>query len=111
MAIQIFSTQDEADAVAGPKHVWHDVDRWVVYTGADIPAPSRVLSIQVFRNRFTDPELAGIVASANASVRVLLLKLTTRLEVDLNDPQVIGGMALLVSQGLLTAARRDAILA
>lgn len=90
---------------------------WTLYyEGDELPSlgathEARQLPILDFRARFTDAELAGIVASADASVKVLLLKLTTRVEVDLDDPQVIGGLGLLVSKGLLTAQRRDEILA
>lgn len=37
MTIQVFTTQAQAQAVPDPKLIWHDINRWVVYTGADIP--------------------------------------------------------------------------
>lgn len=89
---------------------------WRVYEPGDTlpdPPPAgpepRVISVQDFRSRFADPELAGIVSSTDVSVKVLLVKLQTRADVDLDDPQVIGGLDLLASKGLLTAPRRAVI--
>jgi hypothetical protein len=57
--ITIYQTQEEADAIPEPKHVWFDVDKWVVYTGEDIPVnpvyipeviSARQLQIQLARN-------------------------------------------------------------
>lgn len=89
--------------------------RWKVYeSGDDLPAvpalpEPRTLSVQDFRSRFTDAELAGVVSSADVAVKVLLVKLQTRADVDLADPQIAAGLDLLVSKGLLTAARRAVI--
>jgi hypothetical protein len=89
---------------------------WLVYEPGDtLPAAPpagpepRTISVQEFRGRFTDAELAGIVSSADVSVKVLLVKLQTRIDVDLNDPQIAAGLDLLVSKSLLTAPRRSVI--
>jgi len=74
--------------------------------------PSRLISVQEFRSRFTDLEQAATVTSANAGVKVLVFKLSTRLEpVNLDDQQVIAGVDLLIAQGILSPARKAAILA
>lgn len=41
MAIQTFNNQAQAIAVSGPKLIWHNVDKWIVFTGADIPTKSQ----------------------------------------------------------------------
>lgn len=41
MSIQSFDTLALANAVPNPKLIWHDVNRYVVYTGADIPVKSQ----------------------------------------------------------------------
>ena len=38
MTITVCQTQAQVDAIAAPKHVWRDGVRWVVSTGAGIPA-------------------------------------------------------------------------
>jgi hypothetical protein len=116
--ITIVNTQAEADAIQGPKHIWYDIGRIVVYTGEDIPAiPSqRVISTVEFRSRFTDAEMDAIMSLAysgtgDVTARRILLKLQTRADIDLDDQRVIDGMGYWVSQGVLTQARADAILA
>lgn len=74
--------------------------------------PQRLISVQEFRSRFTNLEQAATVTSLNAEVKVLVFKLSTRLEpVDLDDPQVIAGVDLLIAQGITTPVRKAAILA
>ena len=77
------------------------------------PAPPtpRLVSVQEFRSRFTDAELASIALSTDVQVRVLLLKLQTRSDVDLDDPQVSQGLDLLISKTLLATSRKAQILA
>lgn len=93
-----------------------DDGSWLVYEHGDtLPTPTtpgpepRTISVQDFRSRFTDAELAGIVSSADVAVKVLLVKLQTRDEVDLADPQIAAGLDLLVSKGLLSAPRRAVV--
>lgn len=113
MAILKAITLAQAQAVAGPSVITRNLDHFLVYTGDDIPQDAspaeRTLSVQDFRSRFTDAELAGVVSSADVAVKVLLVKLQTRADVDLADPQIAAGLDLLVSKGLLTAARRAVI--
>jgi hypothetical protein len=116
--ITIVNTQEEADAIQGLKYLWYDIGRIVVYTGEDIPViPSqRVISTVDFRSRFTDAEMDAIMSLAysgtgDVTARRILLKLQTRADIDLDDQRVIDGMGYWVSQGVLTQARADAILA
>jgi hypothetical protein len=37
MAIQTFNTLAQAQAVADPKAIWHNINKFIVYTGTDIP--------------------------------------------------------------------------
>ena len=91
---------------------------WLVYEPGDTlpveppsPPAASVLTVQEFRDRFTLPELAAIATSTDAGVRVLVLKVTTRTDVPLDNADVIAGLDLLVARGLLTPARKAAILA
>ncbi len=75
------------------------------------PLPVREITAQAFRSRFTDAELAAIVSSNDAAVKVLVLKIATRTTVDLADPQTAEGVDLLIAKGLVQAGRRAALLA
>jgi hypothetical protein len=56
--ITVCTTQAQADAIAGPKSLWYDLGRIVVYTGSDMPpAP---------------PTVAEIAAMASAEVAAML---------------------------------------
>jgi len=83
------------------------------YTPPMITAP-HIIDTKTFRDRFTDDELAAVLNlaySGDASVRLLLLKIQTTGEIDLQSDAVINGMAYLVSKGVITAARKAEILA
>ena len=89
---------------------------WLVYEPGDTlpvqPAPGpapRIVSVLDFRKRFTDLEIDGVLASADVAVRRFMFKLTTRTEVDMDDPQVTLGLNLLVARTLLTAPRRAVV--
>lgn len=70
------------------------------------PPPSKWVSAQQFRDAFTTAELAGILASADANVRLLVFKIQTNRDgFDLLSADVQGGLAYLVSKGLLAAGR------
>lgn len=64
-----------------------------------------------FLRRFTAPERVAIRASANPYVVDFMDLLNKATEVLQSDPDVQGGMAYLVSLGLLSQARADEILA
>lgn len=90
------------------------------YEGDELPAlpvvpetPTRYISAADYRARFTDAELAAIVSSTDAGVKLLLLKVSTCPPegVDLLSPTVAGGLAYLVSEGILTADRTAQIVA
>lgn len=116
MPIHKVASLAEAQAIAGPSVIVRNGDHFLVLTGADIPsaqapAPTRELSVQEFRQRFTDAEQAAIVGSTDAAVKVLVFKISTRSSVDLDDPQVVQGLDLLVAKSLLAAPRKAQILA
>lgn len=54
-----FKTPAEADEVAGPKHVWIDGNRVVVYTGDDIPPPPPAMEAT-----YTESEVVALLKSA-----------------------------------------------
>lgn len=93
--------------------------QWDVFEAGDehlLPAPptgnsARMVEVVEFRSRFTDSELAGIGTSPHPGVAVLLIKLLSRNLVDLDDPQVVQGLDLLIAQNLIAANRKAQILA
>ena len=105
-----------------PVSLWHgpppgciaastDGVNWTVYESGDTPpqpaaSTSRILSTPDFRVRFTDTELGGMAMSGDANVRVMLLKISTTNEIDLESLSIVNGLKYLVSKGLLTEARR-----
>lgn len=90
---------------------FYDVDTDTFSPGPADPAPWREIPTQAFRARFTDAELVAIATSADAAVKVLVLKIATRATVDLADPQTAEGVDLLIAKGLVQAGRRAALLA
>lgn len=75
------------------------------------PAASRILSPLDFARLFTQAEDDAIEASADATVKFLRRRLQLAQAVNLDHADVVNGTSVLVSKGLLTAARRTAILA
>lgn len=70
-----------------------------------------VISVYSFRSRFTNEELLWLLSLDDLKVKLLLLKIQTRIEIDLNDPVLITGMNYLVSLGgLLTLERVEEII-
>ncbi len=92
-------------------HAWDAATHTVVVVVA--PTPLRYMSVFDWINRFTGAELAAIRASSNNGVQkfVFMLSLAVSQTIDLNSPTIVQVMALLVSQGLLTQVRSDAIMA
>lgn len=102
---------------AGQYRVYASGSGWDCYEAGDElppePAPEpapRMLTVHEFRTRFSDAELAAIALRAyggagDALAAVLLLKLQTRTEIDLDDPALIDGLNYLVSVNVLTANR------
>lgn len=91
---------------------------WIYLDWPPPPAPEpvsfdRVVSRLQFLDRFTDAELAGILAAAAASpaIQVWTKKLELAGEVDLDSPRTIAGVNALETAGLIGAGRGAAILA
>ena len=76
MPIQIFQTQTQALAVADPKIIWHDVNRWVVFTGADIPVKSQ---------EQLDKEAAKGYAKLNAIAAMTPAQIQTWVDANVNN--------------------------
>lgn len=100
--------------VDGKKELSTTATTIVVTTGDDVfvSPVSRVITTEAFRDRFTPAELLAIVASADAQIKYVLLKLSTKEQpfLDLDNPEVIATMDRLVTLSLVTAARKTAIL-
>jgi len=82
--------------------VWEDVT-------AEIPPVA--LTRLAFLRRFTPPERVAIRTSHNPYVEDFMDLLGRASEILQTDPDVLGGMAYLVSLGLLSQARADEIMA
>lgn len=63
-----------------------------------------------FFERFTEAEQLAILESPNEAVRLFRAKLLAAQEVRSDDARTVAGLDLLVSQGLITSARKTAIL-
>ena len=80
---------------------------------AAVPAP-RIITRYQFLNRFTMTELAAILLAAKSDtvVEAIMKKLEAvkDYEVDLDDPQTVGGIDTLIAKGHIQANRKTAIL-
>ena len=76
------------------------------------PSSPRVLTKLQFLNRFTNEELAAVYTAAktNVLIEVFMDKLKLAQEVNLDDPQTVGGLQSLAAAGLLSEARVQEIL-
>lgn len=89
-------------------HAWVYLDYPpVIYTP---PPAQRLIPMADFRARFSDPEMAAILVLAysgagDVNAAMLLLKLQTTPEIDLDSPKVSGGLAYLASKGCIAAER------
>jgi len=88
----------------------------LAHVGAVRPPADAVLvpamDFLAFLALFTPAEQAAIVGSPDIQVRLFLLMASgSYYGVSLADPRVIGALGYLVTLGLLSAARRDAVLA
>ena len=77
------------------------------------PSSSRVLTKLQFLNRFTNEELAAVYTAAktNVLIEVFMDKLKLAQDINLDDPQTVGGLQTLVAAGLLSEARVQEVLA
>lgn len=76
---------------------------------------ARYISVREFSNRFTNIEMssaiiAGYYDSKDVNVAMLLLKLQTASEINLNDAEVVNGLRYLESVNILSPGRIDEIL-
>jgi len=85
---------------------------WVGNLVNFVPKSQRVLTKLQYMNLFADTELSGIYAAAkvNVAIEVLLEKFKLASEINLDDPQTIGGLYALESAGLLAVGRAAEIL-
>ncbi len=113
--ISIYNTQEEVDEVAEPKFVWIDINRFIVYTGDDIPLPPVAeITVEELRGRFTMLEMMDFLSFARTddTANLLLFKLQTRsTPIQKDDPSLVGGLDYLVASGKLEAVRVAVILA
>lgn len=77
------------------------------------PSSPRVLTKLQFLNRFTNEELAAVYTAAktNVLIEVFMDKLKLAQEINLDDPQTVGGLQALAAAGLLSEARVQEVLA
>lgn len=98
-------TQHNATATQNQDGTWSTVNP------PPPPPKAPVLSVTDFKKRFTFAEKTALFGSADTGVKVFLDELNTAGEVHLDDPDTVNGLAYIVQLGLLTAQRRDQILA
>ena len=69
--------------------------------------PTRFISAQAFRDRFTEAELLLMLVSITPGVRLLVLKVSTAAPegIDMLSATMASGLAYLVAQGILAAGR------
>lgn len=74
--------------------------------------PQKVITKLQFLNRFTNEELAAVYTAAktNVLIEVFMDKLKLAQEVNLDDPQTVGGLQSLAAAGLLSEARAQEVL-
>lgn len=103
---------DVTDANPMPEIGWVCDGSKLLPPGGAIVLPAKKITKLGLRQRFTFGELCALTAAASSTVpvAVLLANLSVATYVDLNRPDTVGGMNLLVSLGLLTADRANAIL-
>lgn len=80
----------------------------------DPPPPIRKITKDDFLKRWTNVELREVMAARdqeNINVRAFKNWLIAVDDIDLDDGLLVAGMDRLVTEGILTTARRDAILA
>lgn len=99
-----------AEATPQPREVWiNGPIEIIVRTGADMQQTAdRYVTAEQFRDKFTSQELVAIAAAAQTDTQVayFLLKLNTTSGLfSLDHPDVLTGLPLLVSKGLLTSDR------
>lgn len=75
-----------------------------------VPATQQPLSFSGFMDLFTDKEQTAIVDSTDPKVKLLLLMAASASSLSLDDARVSTGLDHFVSLGLLTTARKVAIL-
>lgn len=111
-----------ADLSGASRIVTTDAGIEVYYPGDADPyaAPSiamrRIITASDFRARFTDAEMAAIITLAysgagDVNSALLLLKLQTSNDIDLDSGAVAHGLAYLTAKGALPAGRAAEILA
>lgn len=73
--------------------------------------PKRQFGFLEFMSLFTPDEQAAIVNSSEPTVKLFLLMAAGAAYIDLDDSRTIEGLEELATLGLITAARKDAVLA
>ena len=82
------------------------------YSGVMVPpAPSRILTLLSFSDRFSDAEFDAISDSADADVSRAWKKFQLAQDIDLDDPRTGGFLDLLEAKAVLAPGRKAEILA
>lgn len=88
-------------------HAWDPLSKTVIVVAAVLKP--RLLATFDLINTFTPAEWAGVVASANTSVKQFLFMLQCTPQLDMNNTNIPTKIQALVTLGLLTQIRADAI--
>lgn len=73
------------------------------------PAPKQSWTPLEFLARFTEAEQAAIVNSTDTQVKIVYGMLLAASEIVHDDPRTVQGLAVLVSEGIITQERSDEI--
>ena len=74
-------------------------------------APPTQVSFLQFVDLFTPAEQQAIVTSTDTQVKLFVMRATGAVNLDLSNPEVVGGVRYLASLGIITADRETSILA
>lgn len=84
-------------------------DRLYPPPAVEVPANRQFVFLE-FIGFFTEAERTAIVNSTETAVKLFLLMAAGASYIDLDDPRTVSGVGSLATLGLITNARRDAIL-
>ncbi len=84
----------------------------IEFVEGNYPQPATPLTHKQFMDRFTDAELAGIIAASKSSIELELWfkRFEMAQEIRIDDPQTIFGVTALEGFGLIAEGRANEIL-
>jgi hypothetical protein len=113
--VEAFHPDIAATLVPAPATVaegWlYDGQRFTPSQPPDEAPPQRRFTFLEFMDLFTAQEREAVVAASDTKIKLFLLMAAGASYIDLDDARTAASLQVLVDTGLLTAARRAAVLA